>query len=127
MKLEVIHTEKAPAAVGPYSQGIGVDQFVFTSAQLPIVPGTQELVSDDIQKATRQTLDNLKVILEEGGATLETVVKVTIFVKNMDDFDLINQVYAEYFKNHKPARCLVEVVRLAKDALIEIEAIAIKK
>ncbi len=127
MKLDLIQTEKAPAAVGPYSQGVRVDELVFTSGQLPFVPETGELISDDIKKATRQALQNLKAVLEAGGATLETVLKVTVFVKDMENFSLINEVYAEYFKNHKPARSLVEVARLPKDGVIEIEAIAIKK
>ncbi|NMA49837.1 MAG: RidA family protein [Tissierellia bacterium] len=127
MKLDLIQTENAPAAVGPYSQGVRVHELVFTSGQLPFVPGTGELISDDIQKATRQALDNVKAVLEAGGATLETVIKVTVFVKDMENFSLINEVYAEYFKNHKPARSLVEVARLPKDGVIEIEAIAIKK
>lgn len=127
MKLNLIQTEKAPAAVGPYSQGVSVHELVFTSGQLSFVPETGELICDDIQKATRQALDNLKAVLEEGGASLETVVKVTVFVKDMENFSLINEVYAEYFKNHKPARSLVEVARLPKDGVIEIEAIALKK
>ncbi|MDY0234667.1 MAG: RidA family protein [Gudongella sp.] len=127
MKLDLIQTEKAPAAVGPYSQGVRADEFVFTSGQLPFVPETGELISDDIQKATRQALENVKAVLEEGGASLETVIKVTVFVKDMENFSLINEVYAEYFKNHKPARSLVEVARLPKDGVIEIEAIAVKK
>ena len=127
MKLNLIQTEKAPAAVGPYSQGVRVDELVFTSGQLSFVPETGELIIDDIQKATRQALENLKAVLEEGGASLETVIKVTVFVKNMENFSLINEVYSEYFVNHKPARSLVEVARLPKDGVIEIEAIALKK
>ena len=127
MKLNLIQTEKAPAAVGPYSQGVRVDELVFTSGQLSFVPETGELIIDDIQKATRQALENLKAVLEEGGASLETVIKVTVFVKDMENFSLINEVYSEYFVNHKPARSLVEVARLPKDGVIEIEAIALKK
>lgn len=127
MKLNLIQTEKAPAAVGPYSQGVRVDELVFTSGQLSFVPETGELIIDDIQKATRQALENLKAVLEEGGASLETVIKVTVFVKNMENFSLINEVYSEYFVNHKPARSLVEVARLPKDGVIEIEAIALKR
>ena len=127
MKLDLIQTKKAPAAVGPYSEGVRGGELIFTSGQLPFVPETGELISDDIQKATRQALDNLKAVLEEGGATLETVIKVTVFVKDMENFSSINEVYAEYFKEHKPARSLVEVSRLPKDGVIEIEAIAVKK
>lgn len=127
MKLDLIQTEKAPAAVGPYSQGVRVDELVFTSGQLSFVPETGELIIDDIKKATRQALENVKAVLEAGGASLETVIKVTVFVKDMENFSLINEVYSEYFINHKPARSLVEVARLPKDGVIEIEAIAVKK
>lgn len=124
--MKLVHTEKAPAAVGPYSQAIEVDGFVFTSGQLALIPETGELVNDDIQAATRRSLDNIKAILEEAGTSLENVIKATIFVDNMDHFGLINEVYGEYFSEHKPARSLVEVARLPKDALIEIEVIAKK-
>ncbi len=127
MKLNLLQTEKAPAAVGPYSQGVSFNDLVFTSGQLSFVPETGELILDDIQKATRQALENVKAVLEEGGASLETVLKVTIFVKDINNFSLINEVYAEYFTNHKPARSLVEVAKLPKDGVIEIEAIGVKK
>lgn len=127
MKLEYLATEKAPAAVGPYSQGIRAGQFVYTSGQLPINPLTGELVQEDIQSATRMALENVKAVLEAAGATLEDVVKVTVFVKDMENFSLINQVYSEFFANHKPARSLVEVARLPKDGVIEIEAVAFLK
>lgn len=124
MKIEYLATEKAPAAVGPYSQGIKAGQFVFTSGQLPLDPKTGQLVQDDIQTATRVSLENVKAVLAASGATLEDVVKVTVFVKDMNDFGKINEVYAEFFANHKPARSLVEVARLPKDGVIEIEAVA---
>ncbi len=127
MNIKIIATEKAPAAVGPYSQGIKAGDFVYTSGQLPIDPATGQLVQDDIQAATRLALNNVKAVLEEGGASLETVVKVTVFVKDMNNFGAINEVYAEYFTEHKPARSLVEVSRLPKDGVIEIEAVAIAK
>lgn len=127
MNLKIIATEKAPAAVGPYSQGIKAGDFVYTSGQLPIDPSTGQLVQDDIQSATRVALNNVKAVLEEGGASMETVVKVTVFVKDMNNFGAINEVYAEYFTDHKPARSLVEVARLPKDGVIEIEAVAIAK
>src|SRR5690606_28618454 len=113
--------EKAPAAIGPYSQGVKADNIIFTSGQLPINPTTGELITD-ITEATRQSLENVKAILAEAGATLEDVVKVTIFIANMNDFGKVNEVYAEYFSNHKPARSCVEVARLPKDGVIEIEA-----
>lgn len=124
MKIEYLATEKAPAAVGPYSQGIKAGHFVYTSGQLPLDPKTGQLVQDDIQTATRVALENVKAVLAASGATLEDVVKVTVFVKDMNDFGKINEVYAEFFVNHKPARSLVEVARLPKDGVIEIEAVA---
>lgn len=124
MKLSLIKTQKAPAAVGPYSQGIIAGNMIFTSGQLALVPETGELITGDIQKATRQSLDNVKAILAEAGATFENVVKVTIFVTDINQFSTINEIYAEYFTNHKPARSLVEVSNLPKGGEIEIEAIA---
>lgn len=125
MKLELISTDKAPGAVGPYSQGVKGGNIIYTSGQLHIVPETGELIKGDIQKATRVCLDNVKAILEKGGATLEDVVKVTVFIKDISNFSLVNEVYAEYFVNHKPARSLVEVSKLPLDGDIEIEAVAI--
>ena len=125
MKREIISTKNAPQAIGPYSQGIKIGDFIFTSGQIPINPDTGELVSD-IQKATRQSLENVKAVLEAAGTTLRNVVKVSIFVKDMNDFALVNEVYAEYFNENPPARSCVEVARLPKDAVIEIEAIATK-
>lgn len=121
----VIKTDKAPVAIGPYSQGLKGGNIIFTSGQLPIIPETGELISDDIKKATKQSIENVKEILTEAGATLEDVVKVTIFVKDMADFAQVNEVYGEYFSKHKPARSCVEVAKLPKDGRIEIEAIAI--
>lgn len=123
MKREIISTNNAPQAIGPYSQGIKIGDFIFTSGQIPINPATGELVID-IQKATRQSLENVKAVLEAAGTTLDKVVKVGVFVKDMNDFALVNEIYAEYFKENPPARSCVEVARLPKDAVIEIEAIA---
>ena len=125
MELKLLHTEKAPAAVGPYSQGAQVGDLVFTSGQLPADPATGELKTE-IKEATKQSLENVKAILEEAGTTMEKVVKVMIFVKNMDDFAAVNEVYGEYFSDHKPARACVEVAALPKGAVVEIEAIAVK-
>ncbi|WP_236909288.1 RidA family protein [Clostridium sp. Cult3] len=125
MSISSIATNKAPSAVGPYSQGIKANSLIFTSGQLPIVPETGELLKNDIKKETRQCLENVNSILKEAGATLENVVKVNIYIVNMDDFSSINEVYEEYFNEHKPARSCVEVSRLPKDGNIEIEAIAI--
>lgn len=125
MTIELVSTKNAPAAIGPYSQGTKKGNIIYTSGQLPIVPETGELLKGDIKKATRQSLENVKAILNEAGATLDDVVKVSVFVADMNNFPLINDVYAEYFSEHKPARSLVEVSKLPKDGDIEIEAIAI--
>lgn len=125
MILNLIATDKAPGAVGPYSQGVKAGSFIYTSGQLAIVPETGELIKGDIQKETRQCLDNVKAVLAEGGASFEDIVKVTVFVTDIKNFSLINEVYAEYFTNHKPARSLVEVSNLPKGGDIEIEAIAV--
>lgn len=124
--MEIIATNKAPAAVGPYSQGIKAGNLIYTSGQLPIIPETGELLKGDIKKETLQSLKNVASILEEAGATIENIVKVNIYIRNMGDFPLINQVYEEFFGTHKPARSLVEVSKLPKDGNIEIEAIAYK-
>lgn len=124
MNSKSIITSKAPAAVGPYSQGVRTGNLIFTSGQLPIVPETGELLKDDIKEETLQSLKNVKAILEEAGATIQDVVKVNVYIRNMSEFPLINQVYEEFFGDHKPARSLVEVSKLPKDGNIEIEAIA---
>ncbi|MGR5590385.1 RidA family protein [Peptoniphilus grossensis] len=124
--VKTLHTDKAPAAVGPYSQATEVNGFIFTSGQIPLVPETGELVSDDIKKATARSLNNIKAILEEAGSSLDKVLKVNIFLDDVNDFAAVNEVYAEYFTEHKPARSCVEVANLPKKALIEIEAIAVK-
>jgi len=127
MKIEQIATSKAPQAVGPYSQGIKVEagSLIFTSGQLPIIPETGELLKDDIKKETLQSLKNVEAILKESGATIEDIVKVNVYIRNMAEFPLINEVYEEFFGEHKPARSLVEVAKLPKDGNIEIEAIAV--
>ncbi|MDD7463154.1 MAG: RidA family protein [Anaerococcus sp.] len=121
--MKEISTKKAPAAVGPYIQGaITNNNLVFTSGQIPLIPETGELVTD-IEKATLQSLNNVKAILEEAGSSIDKVVKVNVFVSDMGNFGKVNEVYAEFFGDHKPARSCVEV-KLPKDAVIEIEAIA---
>lgn len=122
----VIHTEKAPAALGPYSQAIEVNNTLYVSGQIPFVPETMELISDDVQDQTKQSLENLKAILTAGGYSLNNVVKATVFIKNMEDFALINEIYNEYLGDVKPARACVEVARLPKDVKVEIEVIAVK-
>lgn len=126
MKNQIINTTNAPAAVGPYSQAIKANNTVYVSGQLPINPATGELYKgDDIKEETKISLQNVKAILEEAGATLEDVVKCTVFIKDMNQFGLINEMYAEFFGDNKPARACIEVARLPKDANVEIEAIAV--
>ncbi|HOK56390.1 MAG TPA: Rid family detoxifying hydrolase [bacterium] len=121
---ERIITEKSPLPVGPYSQGIKWKNFIFISGQIPVDPKTNTVVNGDITSQTKQVIENIKNILTEAGADLENVVKTTVFLKNINDFEKMNYVYAQYFKN-KPARTTVEVSNLPKNVLIEIEVIAI--
>lgn len=123
MNKVIISTKNAPSAIGPYSQGIKVGDMIFTSGQIPVNPATGEIVTE-IKAATKQSLENVKAILEEAGSSLDKVVKVVVFIKDMNDFAAVNEVYGEYFSDNKPARSCVEVARLPKDCLIEIEAIA---
>ena len=120
-----IVTEAAPAAVGPYSQGIVCGNLLFVSGQLPIDPSSGELVAGSIEEKTRQVLSNLRAIAEAAGASLEDVVKTTVFLKDMNDFAAMNGVFAEYFPNTPPARAAVQVAALPKDVDIEIEAIVL--
>ena len=117
-----LHTDDAPAAVGPYSQGISAGRLVFTSGQLPMTNGV--LITDDVAKAARASLENVTAILKMGHATLADVVKVTIFLKDMNDFSAVNAVYGEFFPRPYPARSCIEVARLPLDAILEIEAVA---
>lgn len=125
MKREVIHTNNAPGAIGPYSQGIIVGDFVYTSGQIPINPATG-VMETDIKLATKQSMENIKAILEAAGTSLENVVKTSIFLKDLNDFAVVNEVYGTYFTENPPARSCVQVAKLPKDAVIEIEAIATK-
>ncbi len=120
-----VQTTLAPAAIGPYSQGIDTGTMLFVSGQLPIEPETMTL-SVGIQNQTKQSLENIKSILHAGGYEVTDIVKCTVFLKNMNDFALMNEVYANFFGTHKPARAAVEVARLPKDALVEIECIAVR-
>jgi len=124
MKKQVIQTEKAPKAIGPYSQAIQAGNFLFLSGQIPLNPKTGELVKGDIQQQTRQVLENIKGILESQKLGMEDVVKVTIFLKDIGNFSQVNEVYATYFPSSPPSRSTVEVAKLPMDAEIEIEAIA---
>lgn len=122
--MKVVQTKEAPAAIGPYSQGIIVNNMLYSSGQIPL-NSEGEMVQGDIKVQTHQVFKNLKAVLAEAGASLDTVVKVTCFIKNMNDFGAMNEVYGEYFSSNKPARSCVEVARLPKDALVEIEVIAL--
>lgn len=126
MSKQVIKTDKAPAAIGPYSQGIKVStgELLFTAGQIPMDPGTGEIVSGDIQIQTRRVLENLKAVIESGGSSLDKVVKVTVFLKDMNDFAAMNEMYDQYFGNNPPARSAVQVARLPRDVDIEIECVA---
>jgi len=126
MAKTIIQTDKAPEAIGPYSQGVKIEKvgLIFVSGQIPLNPESKELVSGSIGDETRQILLNLKAILEEAKSGLDKVVKTCVFLKNMDDFAQMNQVYSEFFKKDPPARSTVEVSRLPKGVRIEIEAIA---
>ena len=123
--LKFTKTDKAPAAIGPYSQGIIVGDFVYTSGQIPINPATG-VMETDIKLATKQSMENVKAILEAAGTSLENVVKTSIFLKDLNDFAAVNEVYGTYFTENPPARSCVQVAKLPKDAVIEIEAIATK-
>jgi 2-iminobutanoate/2-iminopropanoate deaminase len=125
-KKEVVKTDKAAPAAGPYSQAIRTEALVFASGQLPIDPASEE-IPVGIEAQTRQSLANLSAVLNEGGASLATVVKTTVFLKNMNDFAVMNSIYAEHFKDSPPARSTIEVARLPKDALVEVEAIALRR
>ena len=121
----VVQTDKAPSAIGPYSQAVKTDSMVYVSGQLAFDPANGNLITDDIKTETRQAMNNLKTIIEAAGSSLEKVVKTTLFIKNMDDFPLVNEVYGEFFSDNYPARACVEVARLPRDANFEVEAVGL--
>ena len=123
MNKQPISTPKAPAAIGAYSQGVRLGNLVFISGQLPLDPETGDLVTS-IKDATKQCLENLKAILEAAGSSMDGIVKTTVFLRDMNDFAAMNEVYVTYFPKNPPARAAVQVARLPKDAIVEIEAIA---
>ena len=125
MKHQVIHTDNAPKAIGPYSQAVKAGNMLFVSGQVPFVPETMEIVEGDVKAQTAQSLKNVQAILAEAGLDFSHVVKSTVFIKDMNEFAQINEVYAEYFGENKPARACVEVARLPKDVKVEIELIAV--
>lgn len=122
---EIISTENAPGAIGPYSQAIKAGNMVFVSGQIPLDPRTGEFVSENIEEQTEQVLKNLSAVLEAAGGSLTSVVKTTVFLVEMNDFAKMNEVYAKYFADNKPARATVEASRLPRDARVEIECIAV--
>ena len=124
MGKEVVSTEKAPAAIGPYSQAIRSGAFVFVSGQIPLDPATGLVVQGDIQKQTEQVLRNLAAILEAAGSSLERVLKTTVFLRDLEDFAKMNEVYARSFPNQPPARATVQVSRLPRDVMVEIDLVA---
>ncbi len=125
MMIETVSTESAPKALGPYSQALKVNGFVYCSGQIPINPATNAIEAETIEDQTRQVITNLKNVLEAAGTSLSAVVKTTVFIKDMNDFAALNGVYAEMFGETKPARSCVEVARLPKDVKVEIEAVAV--
>ncbi len=123
--MEIIHTDKAPKAIGPYSVGIKTGGLLFTAGQAGIIPETGNIIEGGIENETRQTLTNIQHILEAAGTTLGKVVKTTVFLRDMNDFSRMNAIYAEFFKENPPARSTVQVAALPKGAAVEIEAIAL--
>ena len=124
MTKQVVHTDDAPAAIGPYSQAIKSDGFVFCSGQVPFDPKTMELVSGTVTEETRRCVENLRAVLEAAGSSLAQVVKTTIYVTNMDDFGEVNEAYGTFFESDPPARATVGVAALPKGARVEIECVA---
>ena len=123
--MKTVHTDQAPAAIGPYSQATVANGMLYCSGQIAMDPATGQLTGGDVTAQTRQVLANLDAVLKAGGASRSTVVKCTVFLKSMDDFQAMNAVYADYFGDHAPARAAVEVSRLPKDVDVEIDAIAV--
>jgi 2-iminobutanoate/2-iminopropanoate deaminase len=125
MEKQIVATDNAPGAVGPYSQGVQVGDFVYTAGQLGLIPGTTEFAGPDVESQTRQALQNLKAVLEAGGSCLEHVVKTTVFLADMAEFGLMNGVYAEFFTNKPPARSAVQAAALPLGGRVEVEAVAV--
>ncbi|MBI4713516.1 MAG: RidA family protein [Planctomycetes bacterium] len=125
MTKSIISTSHAPVAIGPYSQAVLTNGWLFVSGQIPIDPATDKIISDNISKQTEQVLNNLKAIVEKAGGTMQNIVKTTVYIKDINEFTAMNEVYKQYFTHDPPARATVEVARLPKDVKIEIDAIAV--
>ena len=125
MKKNVIHTDKAPKAIGPYSQAIRTDSMVYTAGQIGLDPTTGEMIGGTVEEQTRQALTNLRNVLEAAGSSLDQVVKTTVFLKDMNDFAKMNPIYAEFFGENPPARSTIAVAGLPKGGLVEIEVVAL--
>lgn len=125
--MDYIATEGAPKAIGPYSQAVREGELIFTSGQIPLDPATGKLVEGDFATSARRVFENLKAVLEKSGAGFSDVVKATVFLKSLSDFQVLNGIYAEYFGDHKPARSTVAVAQLPLDSVVEIDLIAIKR
>jgi 2-iminobutanoate/2-iminopropanoate deaminase len=125
MTKQVVQTSNAPTAIGPYSQGIIANGFIYTAGQLGVVPATGKLIEGDVQAQTRQALENLTAILEAAGTNLGNAVKTTVFLANMDDFAAMNAIYAQYFSSNPPARSTIQVAKLPLAGLVEIEVVAL--
>jgi len=126
MKRKIVNTTNAPAPIGPYNQAVQCKGWMlYTAGQIPLDAKSGEIIGDDIKTQTRKVLENLKAVIEAGGASLESVVKTTVFLKDMGDFADMNEVYGEFFTNNPPARSAVQVAKLPKDVKVEIEAIAL--
>lgn len=125
MKKTVIKTDKAPAAIGPYSQAVEVNGVIYTSGVVPIDPATGQVVEGDIKVQAKRVFESMKALLEAAGSNMDSVVKTTVFIKDMNDFAALNEVYASYFTGEYPARSCVEVARLPKDVLIEMEVVSL--
>ena len=126
MENRSVLTDKAPKPIGPYSQAVIAGDFIFTAGQVPVDPATNKVVEGDVQAQARRSLENIKAVLEAAGSSMNKVVKVTVFLKDMNDFAQVNEIYTQYFTENKPARSAVQVAKLPLDVMVEIEAIALK-
>ena len=127
MSKRIVRTEEAPEAIGPYSQGVVADGFVYTAGQLALDPKTGQLVPGDVRIQTKRVMENIKAILESAGTTLANVVKTTVFLRDMNDFGAMNEIYGSYFQENPPVRSTFQVAKLPRDGAVEIEVVALLK